>query len=140
MDANKRPGKIRPLVKSGIFYNWEKGPNKWLHTQMFTYIYIHIHMYIPHAIGHSLIQIHSMYRGLTEVNERVWVVALRQVIKKYLERKKLSYSCLLEVLGTLQWTLRKYHVFRKLSGKSLVICISKKFEHLEIWYHVKSCT
>lgn len=47
-------------------------------------------------------------------------------------------SCLLAVSGTLGWAVRKDLVFRRLSGMSFIICISEKFEHLEIWHHVKS--
>lgn len=50
---------------------------------MTTHTHTVIYTYIPHATGQSLIQSHGMFRGLTEVYERLLVPSLRQMIKKH---------------------------------------------------------
>lgn len=50
MGPNERPGKTRPLVKSGIFFNWEKGPkNDYIHARACTHT--HVYTYIQHTVG-----------------------------------------------------------------------------------------
>lgn len=45
VDLNKRPGKTKPLGKSGIFHNWEKAQKDDTHRYSHTYMHIYVPAY-----------------------------------------------------------------------------------------------
>lgn len=125
MEPNKRWGKTRPLVKSGIVCNWEKVlKNDYTHTQSYTHTY---HIPLNKVWFRVMECLEVLLKYMKDFCFHHWGKWSRSMQKK----KYHYYSCLLEVFDMLQWTIT-YHMCRNLDGISLITCISKKFEHLKI--------
>lgn len=137
VDLNRRPGKTRTLGKSGIFLTWEKAQKDDTHRYSHTYTRTYIPTYhVPlDKVGFWVMGcIEGVLRSMKEFCLQHGGKWSRNIQKE----RKIFCICLSEVFGTLQWGVGKNLVFRKWNGMSFIICIAKKFEHLEIWYDIKS--
>lgn len=89
----------------------------------------HTHTH-PYYILLDRVPGHEAYRGLTEVSKIILVAALRQMVKKYWEGKKKLQVFIGDVWSSVV-NCEKVPCVQKLSGISLMICISQKFRHLK---------
>lgn len=98
--------------------------------KMTTYMHVraHTHTYIhTYNILSDRVQGHQVYRGLTEVSERIFFASLRQVIKKYSKGGKNLQLFIGDVWYSALYC-KKVPCVQKLSGISLIICVAQKFK------------
>lgn len=88
MDPNRRPGKTRPLVKSRIFHNWEKGLKRW-HTHRYSHTYTRIYVSTYHIL---LDKVWFRVMGYTEGVLKSMSCSIEASDQEIFEKKKFFFA------------------------------------------------